>query len=79
MDIFAEQLGKSARDLEMAAKHSDFDFIENNNSAFLQMAWKLIDDIENMLAVIEAENPKPKKKKPDAELLSKLLVACQKF
>ena len=79
LDIFAEQVGKTAQLLEEAAKSGNIDFINENNKAFLESAWKLINNIEDTLAKIEAENPKPKKDKPDDELLLKLLSACKDY
>ena len=75
--IFAEQVGNAAYDLEMAGKSGDFDYVSKHNPAFLEITRKLIDDIENTLAVIEAANPKPRKDKPDDELLLKLFTACE--
>jgi len=79
LDIFAEQVGKNAQELEEAAKSGGIDFINEHNKAFLETAWKLINDIESMLAKIDAENPKPKKGKPDDELLLELLHACKEY
>ncbi|MDR0464829.1 MAG: hypothetical protein LBG94_06930, partial [Treponema sp.] len=79
LDIFAGQVGREARDLEEAAKSSDFDFIKNNTSAFLDNAGKLVAAIENVLQNIDTENPKPKKDKPDKNILLELLAACKKY
>jgi len=79
LDIFAGQIGKEARDLEEAAKNSDFDFIKNNTSAFLENAGKLVSAIEDVLLNIDAENPKPKKDRPDKNVLLELLAACKKY
>jgi len=79
LDIFSEQIGKSAAELENAAKSGDFAYISKHNSAFLHAARKHVDDLDNMLSAIDAENPKPKKDKPDGELLSKLLTACTAY
>jgi CheY-like chemotaxis protein len=79
LDIFAEQVGKTAQDLEEAAKNNNINFINEYNPAFLESAWKLVHDIDDMLAKIEAENPKPKKDKPDDEQLLRLLSACKEY
>jgi len=79
LDIFAGQVSKGARDLEEAAKSSDFDFIKNKTSPFLENARKLVAAIEAVLLNIDAENPKPKKDKPDKNVLLELLAACKKY
>ena len=79
LDINALQIGKKAAELEEAAKSGDFAFIKDQTPPFLESAWKLINDLENMISEIDAENPKPKKDKPDDELLSKLLTSCKDY
>jgi PAS domain S-box-containing protein len=79
LDIFAEQVGKKAMDLENAARAGDFDYIRKNNPALLEAARKLVSDIEALLFAIDAENPMPKKARPDSEMLSKLLAACKAY
>ncbi|MCL2261010.1 MAG: transporter substrate-binding domain-containing protein [Fibromonadales bacterium] len=79
LDIFAEQVGKSAKDLEMAAKAGDFNYIKTYNPEFLETAGKLISDLESVLSAIDAENPKPKKDKPDFDVLADLLIACKAY
>ncbi|MDR2543003.1 MAG: hypothetical protein LBC80_06095 [Treponema sp.] len=48
-DIYAEQTGKEASDLEEAAKAGDIGYITRHNPAFLVSIKKLIADIEDML------------------------------
>jgi len=79
LDIFAEEIGSAAKNLEEAAKTGDFDFIVKHNPAFLEATGKMVSDIEDLLAKIEAENPKPEKDRPDADALAKLLAACKDF
>ena len=79
LDIFAEQVGKDARDLEEAAKAGNIGFINNNNPTFLKTARKLVSDIWDLISKLDAENPKPKKDKPDNEALSILLTACKNY
>ncbi|MDR2580459.1 MAG: response regulator [Fibromonadaceae bacterium] len=79
LDIFAEPVGKSAAELEKAAVRSDFGYINEHNPIFLEVAGKLIYYIDDMLNAINAENPKPKKDKPDVKALSKLLAACKTY
>ena len=79
LDIFAEQIGRTAQYLEEAAKSADIGYIREHNPEFLESAWKLVRNIEEMLAKLEAENPKPKKDKPDKEQLLNLLSACREY
>jgi hypothetical protein len=78
-DIFAAQIGDAAKALELAAIDGDFGFISKHHPAFLEAAQKLISGIEGALAVIAAKNPKPKKSKPESELLLKMLAACRQY
>ncbi|MDR0465135.1 MAG: hypothetical protein LBG94_08505, partial [Treponema sp.] len=78
-DIFADQIGKDAASLEDAAKRSDVSFINDNTPAFLVSARKLVSDIEETLSILEDENPKEKKDKPDNQTLLKLLDACRDY
>ncbi|MCL2638863.1 MAG: ATP-binding protein [Oscillospiraceae bacterium] len=78
-DIFADEIGEAAEKLELAAKSADFEYISENNSPFLETMRAFITDLENLLALIDAENPKPAKSKPEQEVLLKLLEACKSF
>jgi CheY-like chemotaxis protein len=77
--IFAEMIGASAENLEKAAIAGDYDYISAHHETFLNAAWKLIHDLEDVLSDMDAGNPKPIKDKPDAETLSKLLAACKAY
>jgi hypothetical protein len=78
-DMFAESLGKKAEALENAASNGDLSFINQHNPLFHEAANKLLDDIDRMVLAIGKLNPKPKKDKPDSQLLSKLAEACKNF
>jgi len=78
-DVCAFKLGKMADDLENAADAGVIGFITDHNQEFIDSANKLIDDIDVLVATIEAENPKQKKDKPDDDLLGKLAVACDNY
>ncbi|MCL2185146.1 MAG: ATP-binding protein [Treponema sp.] len=75
-DICAAKIGESAALLEKAANTADLAFIKEHNPPFIEILWKLVTDLEEMLSKVIDENAKPKKDKPDNELLSKLLTAC---
>jgi len=77
--IFAGQIGEDAAMLEKAAREKDLSYIDKHNSAFLAVVQKLVSQLDDMIAGIDAENPKPKKDKPDSELLVKLCSACKAY
>jgi len=77
--IYAEQLGMLASELENAAGKSDMIYLEEHNRAFLDSAYKLMDDIDAFLSATEDKSGKPEKDKPDRELLQELLVACKNY
>ena len=79
LDILAAQTGKDAHDLEKAAKAGDISYINEHNPAFVKSTWRLVKEIEETLSRIEAENPKPKKDKPDEKQLLRLLYACREY
>ena len=79
LDICAEQVAKEAHDLEIVSKEGNFDYANEHNPAFLEKAWKLVHDIEEMLSAVESANPKSFKDKPDDDVLSKLLTACKDY
>ena len=77
--IGADSFANVAERLEVAAKAGDFEFISTHNASFLQSAWQLISEINDMLARVYPEKSKQKKDKPDMDLLKKLLDACKCF
>jgi len=81
-DIFAEQVGSFAKNLEDAAGSGDFDLIVKQNPSFMDITYKLISDLDELFAEIKESkdgDSKPVKDKPDAELLSKLSTACSVY
>jgi CheY-like chemotaxis protein len=77
--ICAHMIGALAADFEKVAQSGDYAYICANNQAFVDAVKKLVHDIEKTLSIIEADNPKPIKNKPDKEVLAKLLVACKEY
>ena len=77
--ICAEIVGAKAEVLEKAAKEGNYNFVMSNNTAFLRDVEKLIDELNGFLQQLASDSPKPKKGKPDRELLLKLLDACQAY
>ena len=39
----------------------------------------MINDLDGLISSIDSDNPRPKKDKPDENILSKLLTACETF
>jgi len=78
-DINAQEYGKLAEDLENAANSEDYEYIEKHNPIFIKSAGEFIQDINKVLAAIAAENPKPKRDKPEEKLLHKLCKACESY
>jgi len=79
LDICATKIGERAALLEKAAAAGDLDYINEHNASFLENITEFVVKIDEMLALMEAVNPRPVKDKPDAELLKKLLEACKKY
>jgi HPt (histidine-containing phosphotransfer) domain-containing protein len=78
-DMFAEKIGEAAAKLEEAAKEKDFDYINENNAPFIKATRELLVELDALISRIDAENPKPKKEKPDKKLLSEFLNACKAY
>jgi len=79
LDIFAEQIGYDAAELEKAAEIGDLSYIKNHNSNFIKAVKKLLCDLENILKDTYNEDVKQKKDKIDTEVLAKLLTACEGY
>jgi signal transduction histidine kinase/DNA-binding response OmpR family regulator len=77
--IGGETVGYMAEALEEAAKARDYSFIGTNNPVFITAIKTLIDKINKALKKKDAENPMPKKDKPDSQTLSRLLEACSQY
>jgi len=78
-DIFAMKLSLLAEKLEFAAKDNDLAYLQEFNPPFLKSALKFIDDLKALIDLIDEENPKNIKDKPDNKTLSRLLAACDAF
>ena len=76
-DIFAYSVYQSALKLEEAAISGDLNYIKEHNEEFLKTAKELVSSIEDMFMQIDVENPKPKKDKPDNNVLLKLKSASE--
>ena len=77
--IGASPAGDIAAALENAAAAGDYDFVSINNINLLVTLGKLINDIETLLSVTDAEKQKPKRNYPDRTLLLQLIEHCDNF
>jgi HPt (histidine-containing phosphotransfer) domain-containing protein len=78
-DIFADEIGEDAANLEKAAKEGDFAFIGANSPAFLEKLKTFISDLESWLNSAEPVAPKTAKNHIDSAILEKLLNACKTY
>lgn len=78
-DVFADTLAENAARLEEAAKAGDAAYINRHKAAFAKEAHSLYTEIIVALAAIDAQNPRPKKNKPNAEMLAQLCKACEVY
>jgi len=78
-DLNANKVGKLADDLEVAANNGNFEFISKNNQTFIDSTRSFIGSIEELLAAIADENPRPRKDRPEESALLKLLKACEDY
>jgi hypothetical protein len=74
--IFAREVGDSAKSLEASAKTNDFETVLTEHPGFVQLAEKLLDNIDCALKKLDATISKPTKTRPDTALLQQLRVAC---
>ena len=77
--IGAEKLGELASKLEKAAANGDREYILANNPAFVEATEKLIGEIKFFLDAVsnkDADGGKPKKERPEPEILQEILGAC---
>jgi CheY-like chemotaxis protein len=79
LNIYAEPLAEITSELEKAAAAKNFEYVSKHHSAFLELGRKLVDNLDEMLSLIDTENPKPVKEKPDSEVLMKLSNACEVY
>jgi len=77
--ICADETAKIAESLEKAAISGNYDYIISNNTNFITTVQNLISNITTMLHKLDSDNHKPKKEKPDKEILNRLLQACKNY
>jgi signal transduction histidine kinase/CheY-like chemotaxis protein len=74
-NISANELGAAAEKLEAAARNNDADFIAAHNAEFIQLAEKLIRNLNKMLKDKDSNRQRPKREAPDAAVLARLREA----
>jgi signal transduction histidine kinase/DNA-binding response OmpR family regulator len=79
LSICAAAVGDSAQALENAAKAGRIDIVIDENPKFIEAVERLISDLKAALEINGANNTKPKKDAPDADVLEKLLEACENY
>ena len=77
--ICANVFADIAEILEKEAKAGNYEYVSAQNNAFLDAAWKLIAEIDEMLIQIDMDDPKPVKEAPDGNVLAALLEACRSY
>jgi len=78
-DIFADNTGNSALALEQAAKNGNISQICEDHPVFAKETREFLSSIKEVISALTPEVKKQKKDKPDAELLSKLVDACNMY
>lgn len=77
--VCAEEVVHGAEKLKEAADAGDYAYVRELNPVFTETLEKLITDLRDLFAQIDAENPKPQKEKPDHAVLAELHRACREY
>ncbi|MDR1377282.1 MAG: response regulator [Synergistaceae bacterium] len=79
--IRADELGKRAEALELAAKAGDFETVSANNDAFIEEAYRLLSDLGTLLKdnMQEKNTKKPFISSPNKTLLENMLKASKQY
>jgi CheY-like chemotaxis protein len=77
--VGADALGALAESLELEAKNGNFGFIARHNADFLEMAHRIIAEIETLPDETGQSEAKPKKSRPGAPELRRLYAACADY
>jgi signal transduction histidine kinase/ABC-type amino acid transport substrate-binding protein/FixJ family two-component response regulator len=75
--ICAQTAGEKAEALENAAKAGDIGFVNAHNLEFIGTVEALLANLDDMLEQIADKAVKPRKNKPDRDVLVRLLEACK--
>jgi HPt (histidine-containing phosphotransfer) domain-containing protein len=77
--ICAEEVGKLAEELELAAKAGDLAFVEAHTEPFTLRVQTLLTNLTGLLQALDGENQKPLKPEPDPELLARIREAAEHY
>jgi len=79
--IGANAVGALAEALEKAANAGDFGFVSEKNDEFLEATLKLVSELDDLFEKIDklSAETKPKKDKPEREMLAQLLTVCDNY
>jgi PAS domain S-box-containing protein len=78
--VCANETGKSAEELEHAAKAGDYERVSAKNAAFIERTERLLENLRQLLeSAAEGEDEKKKAAAPDKDVLGRLLDATRHF
>lgn len=77
--ICAEEIGKSAQELERLAKTCSREQMHDENKAFRKEMKNLLDSIDSALKIYYSKREKPVAAAPDSSLLKELRDACKSY
>jgi hypothetical protein len=75
----ARIVGERAKELEKHSLAGDINFVRENNAGFITMTEALLEDLVELMDSITCRTEKPLKKRPDPELLAKVLEAAMNY
>jgi signal transduction histidine kinase/response regulator of citrate/malate metabolism len=77
--IYAVEAGRQAEILESASKAGDWKTVKKHNEIFIGTMETLLAGMREFLAHAEQEGSKPRRPRPDRDLLAGLLAACKEY
>jgi signal transduction histidine kinase/DNA-binding NarL/FixJ family response regulator len=77
--ICADEIGKYAEAMEMAAKAGDVETINARNGGLIEKTEKLLKSLNEILQNIEQKKEKPRAAAPNQALLIKFLEGCKRY
>jgi signal transduction histidine kinase/DNA-binding response OmpR family regulator len=75
----AGEVGKLAEALERSGRAGDLKFVQAHTAEFIEAAEKLLAALSTLLEKVEAGQNKPRRDRPDPEVLKQILEACEEF
>jgi len=77
--ICADPLAEMAKELELAAKAEDWEYISEHNKHLNKAAVELISGLDKLFIEADQQCQKQKKDKPDPNALKRLQTACDNY